>query len=190
MRFHCSKCDKTLSTSFRSRHNKSLKHVELSHSIVNRFNLVNIKVEDTNNILDKHINYYKKKFARFKFSCKISSIINKDYPKHILVKEYKLKPSDIINMQITFTTKLDNITYKHYLQQPRQAIENNLIEKINQNPNLIKIFNSFSQPVHRHTLLKYWGFHHDLNGKNCIFYPYEWFNIEPNSHPIDVTNHA
>ena len=32
-------------------------------------------------------------------------------------------------MQITFTTKLDNMTYNHYLQQPRQAIENNLNKK-------------------------------------------------------------
>ena len=70
-RFYCSICDKTLSTSFRSRHNKSLKHVELSHSVVNRYKLNNIKVKDTNDILNKHINDYKKKFIRFKFSCKI-----------------------------------------------------------------------------------------------------------------------
>ena len=129
-RFYCSICDKTLSTSFRSRHNKSLKHVKLSHSVVSRYNLDNIKVEDTNNILDKHINDYKKKFVRFKFSCKISSIIIRDYPKRILIKNYNVKPSDTINMQITFSTKLHNMTYKHYLQQPRQAIENNLIKKL------------------------------------------------------------
>ena len=41
-------------------------------------------------------------------------------------------------MQITFITKLDNMTYKHYLQQPRQAIENNLLKEISQNPNLKK----------------------------------------------------
>ena len=78
---------KTLSTSFRSRHNKSLKHVNLSHSVVNRYNLDNIKVEHTNNILDKHINGYKKKFVRFQFSYKISSIIIRDYPKHILFEK-------------------------------------------------------------------------------------------------------
>ena len=160
--------------------------MELSHSVVNRYNLDNIKVEGTNNILDKHINDYKKRFVRFKFSCKISSIIIRDYPKHILIKKYKFKPTDTINMQITFITKLDNVTYKHYLQKPRQAIENNHIKKINQNPNLIKSFNSFPQPVFRYTSLKYWGFHHE----DCLLYPYEWHNIEPNLHPIDVTNHA
>ena len=145
-RFYCSICDKSLSTSFRSRHNESLKHVELSHSIVNRYNLEKIKVEDTNNILNKHTNYYKKKLVRFKFSCKMSSIIIRGYPKHILIKKYKFKPSDTINMQISFITKFDDMTYKHYLQQPRQAIENNL-KKIIQNPNLIKLFIRFSQPV-------------------------------------------
>ena len=92
-------------------------------------------------------------------------------------------------MQITFITNLDNMAYKHYLQQPRQAIENNLLKKINQNPNLIKLFNSFPQPVFRQTLLKYWGFHYDVNGEDCLFYPYEWLKIEPNLYPIDVTNH-
>ena len=162
----------------------------MSHSVVNRYNLNNIKGEDTNNILDKHINDYEKKFVRFKFSCKISSITIRDYLKHILIGKYRFRPSDTINMQITFVTKLDNMTNKHYLQQPRQAIENNLIKKTNRNPNLIILFNSFSQPDFRFTLMKYWRVHHDINGRDCFFYPYEWVNFEPNLHPIDVINHA
>ena len=86
-RFFCSICDKTLFTSFRSGHNKSLKHVELSHSVVNRYKLDFNKVEDSNDVLDKHINDYKKKFVRFKLSCKISSIIIRNYPKHILIEK-------------------------------------------------------------------------------------------------------
>ena len=131
-RFYCSICDKTLSTSFRSRHNKSLKHVELCHSVVNRYKLNNIKIEDTNKILNEYINDYKKKFVKFKFICKISSIISSNSPKDILIKKYKFKPSDTINMQIIFTTKLDNMTYRpfHFLQQPTPAIVNNLIKKI------------------------------------------------------------
>ena len=138
-RFYCSIFDKTLSTSFKSRHNNSLKHVTLSHSVVNRYNLDIIEVQDTNNKLDKHINEHKTKFVRFKFSCKMSSIIIRDYPKHILIKKYSFKPFDTINMQITFITKLDNMTYKPYLQQPRRAIENNFIKKNFQNPNLSKL---------------------------------------------------
>ena len=124
--------------------------MELSHSIVIRYNRDKNKVEDTKTILNKHINDYKKKFVTFKFSCKILSNINRDYPKHILIKKNKFKPSAKINMQITFNSKLDNVTYKHYLQQPRQAIETNLIKKfINQNSDLLKICNSFPQPVFR-----------------------------------------
>ena len=190
-RLYCSICDKTLSTSFRSRHNKSLRHVELSNSVVNRYNLYNIKVEDTNNILNEHIDDYKNKFVRFKFICKISSIIIRDYPKHILIEKYKFKPSDTINMQITFITKLDNMTYRHYLQQPRPAIVNNLVKKINQNPNLINLFNNIPYPVFEYILLRHWGFHHEgTYDEDCIFYPYEWLNLDPNHHSIDVTNHA
>ena len=104
--------------------------MEFSNSVVTQYNLNNIKVEDTNDILDKHINDYKNKFVRFRFSCKISSIIIREYHKHILIRKYKFKLPDTINMQITFVTKLDNMTYNYYLQQPRQAIENNLFKKI------------------------------------------------------------
>ena len=71
-------------------------------------------------------------------------------------------------MQITFNNKLDNMTYKHYLQQPRQAIENNLVKKINPNPILLDFFNTFPQTVCRYTFLKNWGFHHVLNGEYCL----------------------
>ena len=64
-------------------------------------------------------------------------------------------------MQITFITRLGNMTHKHFLQQPRQAIEYNLMKTFNQNPNLIKLFDSFPQPVFRYTSLKCWGFLHD-----------------------------
>ena len=58
-------------------------------------------------------------------------------------------------MQIILTTKLDNMTYRHFLQQPRPAIVNNLIEKINQNPNLIKEFNNIPTPVFNYMLLRH-----------------------------------
>ena len=85
-RFYCSLCDKIITTSFRSRHIKSLIRLNLSHSVVNRYNLDSNKVEDTNKIIDEHINDYKKKFVGFKFSCKISTIKNRDYPNTSLLK--------------------------------------------------------------------------------------------------------
>ena len=121
-RFYCSICDKTINTSFRLRHNKSPKHVELSNCVVNRYNVDNNKVEDTNNILNEHINDYKKKFVKFKFICKISSIIIRDYPKHILIKKYKFKLSDTINLQITFTTQLDNMTLDIFFNNQDQLL--------------------------------------------------------------------
>ena len=82
------------------------------------------------------------------------------------------------------------MTQKHYPQQPKHAIENNLIKKFHQNPNLLKLVNTFPEPVFRYTLLKYWGFSHELNHEEYLFSPHKWRNIEPNTHAIDVTNHA
>ena len=73
--FYCSICDKTLSSISRTRHNKSSSHIKLMYSVVERFILNNIKVEDTDEVLTQHINDYKKKFDRFMFNCKISSHI-------------------------------------------------------------------------------------------------------------------
>ena len=94
-------------------------------------------------------------------------------------------------MRIIFTTKLDNMTYRRFLQQPKPAIVNSIIKKIIQNTNLIKEFDNIPTPVFIYILLRYWGFYHEGPfSENATFYPCGWLSLDTNHHPIDVTNHA
>ena len=43
-----------------------------------------------------------------------------------------------MNMKITFISNLEDQSYEHYLQQPKQMIERSVARLIQENPNLIK----------------------------------------------------
>ena len=46
--------------------------------------------------------------------------------------------SDISEMSITFTAKFCNMTFEHYLEQPKCMLEWRLIEKLYKNPELVR----------------------------------------------------
>ena len=57
-------------------------------------------------------------------------------------------------MNITFITDLRNMTYEHYLNQPKCLFEGKLNAILAKNPELIKIFENTSHPLIR-------KYHHD-----------------------------
>ena len=52
-------------------------------------------------------------------------------------------------MKITFISDLRNMTYEHYINQPKPMVEWMLNKKLSQNPELIKIFENSSHPIIR-----------------------------------------
>ena len=70
-----------------------------------------------------------------------------------LQTKYNCSSSDILEMKIVFFTNLQNQSYKHYLQEPKQTIEWCLIKKINQNPNLVKMFDKLPLPFTREVII-------------------------------------
>ena len=57
----------------------------------------------------------------------------------IQYKEKRLNFSQILEMNITFITNYDHITYKHYLEQPMPMVERVVNKKLYKNYGLIKI---------------------------------------------------
>ena len=55
----------------------------------------------------------------------------------------------ICEMTITFLSDLRNMTYEHYLKQPKQKIEWVLNKKLHKNPVLIKTLRNISHPLIR-----------------------------------------
>ena len=52
-------------------------------------------------------------------------------------------------MNITFVTDLSNMTYEHYLNQPKSMLEGKLNAMLARNPELIKTLGNSSLPITR-----------------------------------------
>ena len=64
------------------------------------------------------------------------------------------KFTNISEMNISFKSRLRDMTYEHYIQQPKPMVEWTLIKKIGKDPTLIKNFFKYSsssiQKLYKH----------------------------------------
>ena len=61
--FFCNICDKYISN--KSSHKKTKLHTQLSLSVINNYYIVDVPVSEKDNIINKHIYGYNKKFLNF-----------------------------------------------------------------------------------------------------------------------------
>ena len=86
----------------------------------------NIKLININKKLNKHILEHKNKFIRFKFDCRIDSVIDKSN-KYIKV-----------NLYITFYSEKKDVTHNLYFKCPKPMIENQMLKILDAIPVLMK----------------------------------------------------
>ena len=68
--YYCDICDKTIKLKCKKKHLNTTQHKYLSYSIINRYCVKNPEFLQIENILNKYIRYYCKKFAFFIVECK------------------------------------------------------------------------------------------------------------------------
>ena len=71
-KYYCSICDKYILNE--SSHNKTKLHTQLSSSVVNKYYIPNVSVIEIDNVINKHIYDYNKKFLDF--SCCVKYKMN------------------------------------------------------------------------------------------------------------------
>ena len=76
----------------------------------------NIKLSSINKTINNYILEHKKKFIRFKFDCRIDSVIE------------KFNKNKKVNLYITFYSEKEDITHNHYLKIPKPMIEYKLLK--------------------------------------------------------------
>ena len=59
-----------------------------------------------------------------------------------------LRFSRILEMNVTFLSSVDLMTYQHYINQPMQMVEGVLNKKIYKNPELVKMLNDMHLTLH------------------------------------------
>ena len=122
--------------------------------------------------INKYILDYKKKFIRFKFDCRMDSVIE------------KFNKNNKVNLYIMFYSEKEDVTYNYYLQCPKPMIENRLLKILDTNPVLIKSLGAYLDPYPLivYILYKYWGRIDIINNKKKLVHDYKWYESAP-KHP-------
>ena len=154
-------------------------------------------MSEIDNIINKHIYEYNKKFLNFVCWCEVQNgyFCEKFSLKWINAPDIKIqkeiitlrdcKQNDFVYMEIWFVTDLESASYKHYFQLPKPMIEQKICQIIDQNPNLMKILNQMPEPYKRHIVIKQWGFQNE--GSDGITYgytPVNWMDLQPNTNVL------
>ena len=189
-KYYCNICEKFILN--KSNHNKTKLHTQLSFSVINKFYNVDIPVIEIDNVLNKHICDYNKKFHNFdcwciiqnEYFCEKINLIRKIVPDIVkiqagIIRRYKCRVDDLVYMEIVFITDLESATYIHYFQLSKLLIERKMCQRIDRNPNLIKILDHMPEPYKRHIIIKHWGFPGDDEIINGLV-PANWMDLEPN----------
>ena len=169
--YYCDICDKTIKLRCKKKHLNTTLHKSLSRSIINRYCVKNPEFLQLENILNKYVRDYCKKFAFFIVSCKWKLDFDnnifcvnshkqyniysfRDIRRFLLSKVLKIERmgyifSNISEINILFITNLRNMAYEHYINQPKPMVEWALIKKLAKDPRLIKNFINTSHPLIR-----------------------------------------
>ena len=189
-KYYCNICDKYLLN--KNSHNKTKSHTHLSSSVVNKYYIVDVPVIEIDNVKNKHIYDYRKKFRNFDCWCIIQNKYCREKNRVIwhfvpdiikiqekIIKRYDCEQDDLVYIEIVFISDLKSATYNHYFQLPKPMIERKMCQIIDRNPNLIKRLVHMPEPYKRHIIIKHWGMQYDdeiIYG----FVPANWMDLEPN----------
>ena len=170
MSYYCDTCDRTIKLRSKKKHLNTNLHRTYSNCIRNRYYIKNPEFFQIENILNKHISDYLKRFEFFIIICEWKIVFEQttisvksdrysiqvpwDLRRFLLEKisnfeRMGYKFSNISDMKISFIALLRNMTYEHYLQRPKSILEWTLIKKLARNPSLIKKFTNSSHPLVR-----------------------------------------
>ena len=132
----------------------------------------NIKINNINKTINNYILEHKKKFLKFKFDCRIDSIIE------------KFNKNNKVNLYITFYSEKKDVTHNYYFKCPKPMIENQILKILDANPLLIKSLGAYLEhnPLIDYIIYKYWGRFDVINNKKKLVLDRNWYESQP-QHP-------
>ena len=86
----------------------------------------------------------------------------------------------MINDEFNFQSNREDMTFNHYISQPKPKLETLLIKKLDKYPEKLKILEYSKAPYHEYLLLKYYGFG-IISHDNCLVFCVrgDWLNNTP-----------
>ena len=137
--YYCNLCGKTIKLKHKKKHLNTKSHVDLSEYINHKFCAKKAELVKIEDILQKYVNIYNKKFEFYRIICKWklkfldTTICVKSEEIHssgsrcglirFLMRKIEhfrrqgMRFSQILDLNITFLTSLDLMTYEQYINQ-------------------------------------------------------------------------
>ena len=174
---HCLSCDRDFSDNYFRKHYRTKKHIKKAFAVKYIYKKENILVEidDTlSNIINKH----KRKFHSFLIVCKISNKKIMGNPKCIFLKNYD--KDEMINVEFNFHSNREDMSFNHYISQPKSILETLLIKNLDKYPEKLKILEYSEAPYFEYLILKYYGFGLISYDNRLVFcVRVDWLNNAP-----------
>ena len=134
-----------------------------------KYLIKNIKINNINKTINNYILEHKKKFIRFKYDCRIDSVIENFYK------------NNKANLYITFYSEKEDVTHNYYLQCPKPMIEYQMFKILDANPLLIKSLGAYLLPIPIicYIIKKYWGCINVIGKKKELVVDHNWYESQP-----------
>ena len=125
---HCQNCNRDYSDKYFRKDCRTNNHLEKAFEVKYIYKKENILVNEIDNTLSNKINKHKRKFHSFLIVCKINNQKIMGYPKRVLLKNYD--KYEMINVEFNFHSNREDMSFNHYISQPKSMLETLLIKKL------------------------------------------------------------
>ena len=123
---HCQNCNRDYSDNYFRKHFRSNKYIKKAFEYKYIYKKENILVNEIDNTLFKIIKKHNQKFHSFLIVCKINNKKIMGFPKRVLLKYYH--KDEMINVEFNFHSNREDMTFNHYISQPKSISETLLIK--------------------------------------------------------------
>ena len=182
---HCQNCNRKYSDKCFRKHCRSNKHIKKAFEVKYFYKTENILVNEIDNALSNTFNKHKRKFHSFLNVCKINNKKSMGYPKRVLLKYYD--KDKMINVEFNFHSNREDMSFIHYISQPKPMLETLLIKNLDKYPEKLKILEYSKAPYYENLILKNYGFgiiSHDNRLVFCV--RGDWLNNAPTEPNNDI----
>ena len=175
---HCQNCNINFSDKYFRKHCRTNNHIKRTFEVKNICKKQNILVNEIDNTLSDIIDEHKRKFHSFLIVCKINNKKIFGYPKHVLLKYYD--KDEMINVEFNFHSNREDMSFNHYIVQPKPMLETLLIKNLDKYPEKLKILEYSKALYYEYLILKYYGFGVIAHNNRLVFCVRDdWLNNTP-----------
>ena len=99
-------------------------------------------------------------------------------PKRVLLKNYDKE--EMIIVEFNFYSNRKDMTFNHYISQPKSILKTLLIKNLDKYPEKLKILENSKAPYYEYLILEYYGFGIiDPNNRLVFCVSDDWLNNTP-----------